>query len=63
MITNIWTISNKYRCGKKMANYLIYERNFPLLGISGKNYYFADTCVLREVLKQTPIWIKILNKF
>jgi hypothetical protein len=63
MISNIWTIPNKYRCNKRMANYLMYDRNLPLLGVSGKNYYFAETELLKEILKQVPVWVRFLNKF
>ena len=63
MLVNPEVIQNKYRCNKTLSNYLVYELHFPLLGIKGKNYYFADTEVLRECLQKLPLWVRIAKKF
>jgi hypothetical protein len=58
MIFNIDSIPNKFKCNKRLANFLIYERNLPLLGISGKNYYFTDNELLHEILDGISWWEK-----
>jgi len=63
MIINIDKIINKYRCNKVVSNYLIYQLHFPLLGIKGDNYYFADNEVLRECVENFPLWLKFINIF
>ena len=63
MIINCGQIKNKYKCNKQIANYLIYELNFPLLAIDGKDYYFTDNEPLQESLQLLPWWLKIIKNF
>jgi hypothetical protein len=58
MIFNIDSIPNKFKCNKRLANFLIYERNLPLLGVSGQNYYFTDNELLHEILNSISWWEK-----
>jgi hypothetical protein len=63
MITNVYNIPNKFKCKKLLANYLQYERNLPLLSVEKNDYWFTDNSLLREILQNLPLWLKILNKF
>lgn len=61
MITNIDSISRKFKCKKKLAQYLIYNKKLPILSVDEDYYYFLDNEVLQKALESTPFWIKILN--
>ena len=52
-----------FSCGKLLADWLIYEKNVPLLGNSkdGK-FLFAKTELLLEVLSEMPFYIKLIGK-
>jgi hypothetical protein len=63
MINNVGVISKKYKCGGILGNYLIYVEKLPLLGIEGKWFYFSDNEKLRKILKDLPLWLKIIGKF
>ena len=63
MLTNPEIISNKFKCNKMLANYLAYELHFPILGIKGKNYYFANTPLLKECLQKLPLWLRVVKIF
>ena len=54
-----------FSCGKLLADWLIYEKNIPLLALSknGKKYIFADTELLKEVLEQRSFIFDILEMF
>jgi hypothetical protein len=61
MLVNSSVITNRFKCNKTLANYLIYELHFPLLGLEGKNYYFTNNELLQECLKNLPLWLKIMR--
>jgi len=63
MFVNPDFIKRKYRCNKILADYLIYEMKFPVLGIDEKKYYFSDTPLLQETLQNLPLWLKIAKLF
>ena len=63
MFVNLDFIKRKYKCNKLVANYLIYELGFPVLGIEGKKYYFTDNSLLQESLQNLPLWLKIVGRF
>jgi hypothetical protein len=60
-VNNVDSISNKFKCGRKLSNYLI-KRGFLLLSKSGNDYYFSDTIGLRMTLNLMSWWEKILYK-
>jgi len=51
-----------FKCGKMLSNWLIKEKNIPLLAMSknGK-YIFADTKLLQETLEQKPLFFDIFG--
>ena len=59
-VTNIDGVKRikTFKCGKLLANWLTKEKHISLLAMSkdGK-YVFADTDLLREVLKNKPFFI------
>jgi len=61
MLVNPEIIKDKYKCGKKVMEYLVYECNFPLLGYNNteKAWYFANTDKLKEHVRNMPIRLKI----
>lgn len=61
MITNPEIIQDKYVCNKKIAEYLVFKRSIPILGINGNCYYFANTDKLKEAIKNMPFGLKILS--
>jgi hypothetical protein len=63
MITNPEVIKNKYSCNKFIADYLIYEKHLSLLGQKGDVYYFTYSTELVEILKNLPIWLKVMKIF
>jgi hypothetical protein len=65
VINNIGAIPeiHKFKCRKKLANYLMRDGHFPLLGQDGKWFYFTKNVELEKVLENLPIWLKILAKF
>jgi len=63
MFVNLDFIKRKYKCNKLIANYLVYELGFPVLGIEGKKYYFTDNSLLQESLQNLPLWLKIVGRF
>jgi len=63
MFVNPDFIKRKYKCNKLIANYLVYELGFPVLGIEGKKYYFTDNSLLQESLQNLPLWLKIVGRF
>jgi hypothetical protein len=52
-----------FKCRKTLANYLIYDKNLPVLDVDKNYYYFCDNDLLQEILKNAPIWIKLLIYF
>ena len=63
MFVNPDFIKRKYKCNKIMADYLIYNKGFPVLSVQEKDYYFSDTPLLQEILQNLPLWLKIANYF
>ena len=61
-IKNVLDIKRTYDCTPLVGKWLI-EKNFPILSISHRRYYFSDTELLREVLLSAPIWIKVFIDF
>ena len=59
MFVNPDFIKHKYKCNKIMADYLVYNKHLPVLGLVGKKYYFYDTPLLQETLQNLPLWLKI----
>jgi hypothetical protein len=53
----------KFQVNKLVANYLIYEKHLPLLGISEGRYFFAVTDNAREVFKNLPLWLRVVKLF
>lgn len=62
-ITNIDDFSDKYECNSYIAHWLMFTKMIPLLGHKAKKFYFADTEILREALKEMPINIRIMTLF
>jgi hypothetical protein len=46
-----------------LANYLIYEKHLPLLGLKGKWFYFTNNSELKVILSNLPFWLKVVKKF
>jgi len=46
-----------------MASWLINQKSFPLLSRDGKDWIFAKTEVLEEIVKFAPFWLKVKCKF
>jgi hypothetical protein len=63
MISNIDSIKDKFGCNKIVADYLIYEKNLPLLGLKDGRYFFTYNYDLWKVIKEFPIWIRLANVF
>ena len=63
MFVNPDFIKRKYRCNKIIADYLVHNKNLPILGLIGKEYYFSNTPLLQETLQNLPLWLKIAKLF
>lgn len=61
MIVNHIILEDKYKCNKKVMEYLVFKCHLPILGIDGKYYYFANTEDLRESLKAMPLSLRLTN--
>lgn len=61
-IRNISDMGKTYNCTPLVGKW-IQEKNFPILSILDGRYYFSDTELLREVISNIPVWMKILNMF
>jgi hypothetical protein len=57
-IVNHQVIEDKFSCRKTVANYLI-KHGVPLLSSDKDVFYFADTDLLKSVLRDAPFWIKL----
>jgi hypothetical protein len=60
-IVNHQVIEDKYSCRKTVTNYLI-KHGVPLLSSEKDVYYFADTDLLKSVIAESPLWIKLFCK-
>lgn len=58
LIRNIDKVQKKFKCGHWVGEYLT-QRNVPILGFDENWYYFADTELLREVLENPPLRIRL----
>jgi hypothetical protein len=63
VIINAQKLMPTFACHKLLANYLIYEKNLSVLDVDNDYYYFNDNDLIREILSNLPLWLKILNKF
>lgn len=64
MINNIEIIKDKYGCNRIVANYLIYKKNLPLLGIDKwGRFYFTYDYKLYDILKHLPFLVKVASLF
>jgi hypothetical protein len=54
-------ITNKIKCNKMVAQYLL-ERNVPLLSKINNDYYFSDSELTKEILSFASFWIKWMIK-
>lgn len=54
-----------YRCNKIIADFLIYDKNIPLMAIdkNNKDYLFTMNGVLEEVLERMPFYLKFITLF
>jgi len=52
----------KHPCNKRVADFLIYKKQLPLLARVGEVWYFAKTEALEEALKALPFWLKLVEK-
>jgi hypothetical protein len=50
-----------YWCNGIVAEWLIYEKHFPLLSKDGRRFGFAKTEKLENVLKDLPIWLRVVT--
>jgi hypothetical protein len=57
-IVNHQAIEDKFSCRKTVANYLI-KHGVPLLSSENDVFYFADTDLLKSVIVESPLWIKL----
>jgi hypothetical protein len=63
MINNPESIANKYRCNKIVANYLMYQKQLPLLALKGGKYYFTYDSKLFDIITRFPVWVKVASLF
>jgi hypothetical protein len=63
MINNVDSMSKNFKCKKTLANYLIYEKHFPLLSVDKKYFYFIRNEETDKILEGIPFWLKLLNIF
>ena len=61
MIINARDFLPTFKCKKILANYLIYEKNFPVLDVDKNYYYFLHDDVLEETLESLPLWLRLLK--
>jgi hypothetical protein len=57
-IKNVYALNNTYSCYRTVANYLI-KHGVPLLSSDKDVFYFADTDLLKSVIRDAPFWIKL----
>lgn len=62
MIIGAKNFMSTYRCKRILANYLIYDKNLPVLDVDKNYWYFNDNDLLQEILESLPWWLKLLNK-
>ena len=62
MIINGQNYKKTFKCKEKLAEYLMFEKHFPIFDIQDEYYYFVYTDLLEEVLKGLPLWTRIVNK-
>lgn len=52
-----------YWCNGLIAEWLIFEKHFPLLCRQGRLSGFAKTKELEEILKSLPFWLRVTKIF
>jgi len=64
MICNIEVIPNENKVFHDfpVGNWLI-NHGVPLLGLDAEGYYFAKSELYFDILKNAPIWVKVLMMF
>lgn len=50
---------DKFYCNGVLANWLIYEKHFPIFAKENRRFVFIKTKELEEVLRTAPYWIKV----
>lgn len=63
MIINASKFMPTFKCKRFLANYLIYEKNLPVLDVDNNYWYFCDNELLQEILENAPWYIKLLKLF
>jgi hypothetical protein len=61
MLNNPEVILDKFECNHIVANWLIYKKHLPLLGLKNQVYYFAKTDELKKAMKEMPIYVKMME--
>jgi translation elongation factor P/translation initiation factor 5A len=61
MIINASKFMPTFKCKKLLANYLIYEKNLPVLDVDDNYWYFCDNELLHEILESLPLWLRLLK--
>jgi CRISPR/Cas system-associated endonuclease Cas1 len=62
MIANIGIMTNAIHFNHIASKYIM-EHGVPVMGMDENGYYFAKTKLLADVLKNAPLWIKVLLNF
>lgn len=60
-ITNPSSLSNTYKCNKRIAQYLINQHKIPLLSQKDGVFYFTRTDKLQNIIDNLPLWLKIFK--
>lgn len=63
MLTNPKPEIKKYKCNKRIMEYLVYQCGLPILSFDETHYYFTDNLELRMCLSKMPVPLKLLTKF
>jgi calcineurin-like phosphoesterase len=61
-IVNSESITNKIGFKEKVSNYLE-SHGVPLLTAGGGIHYYAQTKLLEDVLKSSPLWVKWAKRY
>jgi hypothetical protein len=55
--------SKIFYCNGIIANWLMFEKSFPLLCRKGRLFGFMKTDVLNEILNGLPFWLRVSKVF
>ena len=61
-VLNPEIIDHKIGFKEKTSNYLE-NHGVPLLAIEGGIYYYRETSLLADVLKSSPLWVRLSKRF